>query len=255
LSAAFHRISTIGATVVNFTPTNAAIPGVVVNPQVPTVSGGYGAKSGNGWAVQGGVKINLPMLAAGDTLYLQAAYSKGEIGYVDSGFPGSFSAGGFVATFDSMPAYDAVITPSGKLRLTPAWSAMASLEHYWTPTIRQGLFGGAAHYGYGSTMRSAAGFAAGVNCPTCLGTVLVATGPGAAVTPYNPFSTQYNGGTQYNIGSNLIWSPVKDLDIGVEVYYARDQFQHKEWDTNRGNGFTIKSADVWLSRLRVSRDF
>jgi hypothetical protein len=59
----------------------------------------------------------------------------------------------------------------------------------------------------------------------------------------------------YNIGSNLIWSPVKDLDIGVEVMYARDVLQHREWNTNHGVGSLIKSADVWVNRLRVSRDF
>jgi hypothetical protein len=53
----------------------------------------------------------------------------------------------------------------------------------------------------------------------------------------------------------LVWSPVKDLDIGVEVFYARDELQHREWDPNRGAGHTIKSADVWLSRLRINRDF
>jgi hypothetical protein len=57
------------------------------------------------------------------------------------------------------------------------------------------------------------------------------------------------------VGSQLVWSPVKDLDIGVEVFYARDELQHREWNPNRGAGTTIKSADVWLSRLRVQRDF
>jgi hypothetical protein len=48
---------------------------------------------------------------------------------------------------------------------------------------------------------------------------------------------------------------VKDLDIGVEVMYARDQLQHKQWDANRGTSFLLKDADVWLSRLRVQREF
>jgi hypothetical protein len=249
LSAAYHRIETEGSTVVNFTPNNTGT-GFVVNPLVGAVSGGYGVKTGNGWAVQGGVKINLPMLAAGDYVYLQAAYSKGSISYANSGWPGGYSAGAYASAYDPFFAYDAVITPSGQLKLTPAYSGMVSLEHYWTPTIRQGLFAGAARHSYSSAIRTAAGFAAGAACPTCLGSVTLA---GGAI--YNPFSTQYNGGTQFTAGSNLIWSPVKDLDIGVEVFYARDQFQHKAWDQNRGNGFLQKSADIWLSRLRISRDF
>ena len=254
LSAAYHRVATEGSTVVSLTPTNTGVPGVVVvNPLVPTVPGGYGAKSGNGWAVQGGVKILLPMLAAGDTLYLQAAYSKGEIGYTNSGFPGSFSATALSSGADELDAYDAVVGPSGNLRLTPAWSALASLEHYWTPTIREGLFGSVSHISYGSSIRTTAGFAAGTACPTCFGTIAVATPGGPA--NYNPFSTHYDGGTTFYAGTNLIWSPVKDLDIGVEVFYARDDLAHKQWDQNRGAGTLLKSADVWVSRLRVSRDF
>ena len=172
---------------------------------------------------------------------------------MNSGFPGSYSAAGYPATFDTLLAYDAVVGPSGRLRLTPAWSALASYVHYWTPTIRQGLFASAAHISYGSGIRTAAGFAQGSACPTCFGTIAVAT-PGGA-TPYNPYSTQYNGGMQYDIGTNLIWSPVKDLDIGVEVHYARDVLSHQEWNTNQGGGRLIKSADVWVNRLRVSRDF
>ena len=34
-----------------------------------------------GWAVQGGLKFNLPFIAAGDLLYLQAAYAKGPLSY------------------------------------------------------------------------------------------------------------------------------------------------------------------------------
>ena len=74
-------------------------------------------------------------------------------------------------------------------------------------------------------------------------------------TPYNPFSPAYNGDTSYYIGSNVIWSPVKGLDIGVEVFYSDDVLQHKEFDTNSGTGKLVKSAGDWLGRLRISRDF
>ncbi|SEC39039.1 Porin subfamily protein [Rhizobiales bacterium GAS188] len=249
LSGAYHRIESGGSTITNLQLNNTGTA-FISNPLVPTVPGGYGNKTGNGWAVQAGVKINLPMIAAGDYFYAQAAYSKGSISYVDGGFPGSYSAGAFSTTYDAMPAYDAVVGPSGHITLTPAYSGLVSLEHYWTPTIRQGIFAGAVHYSYSGATRTAAGFAAGAACPTCVGSVAFANG-----SVYNPFSTQYNGGTQYQVGTNLIWSPLKDLDIGVEVFYSRDQLQHKEWDLNSGNGKLTKSADLWLSRLRVSRDF
>ena len=102
------------------------------------------------------------------------------------------------------------------------------------------------------SIRTAAGFAAGAACPTCFGTVAFAA---TAVRVYNPFSTQYNGGMQYDIGSNLIWSPVKDLDIGVEVFYFRNEMQHRQFDVNRGAGFLISEDDHWRFRLRALREF
>ena len=90
----------------------------------------------------------------------------------------------------------------------------------------------------------------GAACPTCLGTVVTATG-----AFYNPFNPYYDGGYQYNVGTNLIWSPVKNLDIGVEVMYLRNDMQHKQFDIqNRGRG-VVSSDDVWVSRLRIQRDF
>jgi hypothetical protein len=249
LSAAYHHISTTGATVINLTPTSGVDPGFVQNPPVSTVPGGFGRRTDEGWAVQGGVKVNLPMIAAGDHLYLEAAYSKGEISYVNSDYPGSYSAGGYPSTFENLLAYDAVVGPTGRMRLTPAWSALASLQHYWTPSIRQAFFGSVANISYGGSIRTAAGFAAGAACPTCFGTVSVAT-PGGP-TPYNPFSTQYDGGKIYYLGSNVIWTPWKNLDIGVEVSYARDELAHRQWDLNRGNGLLLKNADLWLVQMRV----
>jgi hypothetical protein len=252
LSGAYHRISTSGSTVVNLQPAqvNGVLTGgAVLNPVVPTVAGGYGQVDGNGWAIQGGVKINLPYLAAGDTLYLQAAYSKGNISYVNSDFPSTFTGLANSIGGTTFATYDGVVGPTGRLTLTPAYSAMASYVHYWTPTIRQGLFGGLQHVSYSDSIRNAAGFAQGAACPTCVGSVAING------TFYNPFNPNYVGGTQYNLGSNVIWSPIKDLDIGVEVMYVRNQLAHRVFDVNRGNGTLIRDEDELYGRLRISRDF
>ena len=215
-----------------------------------TVPGGFGTVTGNGWAVQGGVKINLPMIAAGDYLYLAGRLLEGRALLRQFGLPGHVL--GRLAPrrpATASQAYDAVVGPTGRVRLTPAYSALVSFEHYWTPTIRQGIFASVAHVSYGSSIRTAAGFAAGAACPTCFGTVAIAAPGGPAL--YNPFSTQYDGGTLYGVGTNLIWSPVKDLDIGVEVFYARDELQHREFDLNKGTGRLISTNDNWRFRMRV----
>jgi hypothetical protein len=256
LSGAYHRISTSGSTVFNLQPAQIGgvlTGGAVVNPVLPTVAGGYGQVDGNAWAVQGGVKINLPMIAAGDTLFLQAAYSRGELSYVDSGFPGGFTGQAYGLGGTTFSTYDAVVGPSGHATLTPAYSGLVSLEHYWTPTIRQGIFAGAVHVNYSGAIRMAAGVAQGAACPTCVGTVAFAGPFGPSL--YNPFNPNYNGGTQYNVGTNVIWSPIKDLDIGVEVMWAHNQMQHSEYDANEGVGKITSSANFFEYRLRISRDF
>jgi hypothetical protein len=252
LSGAYHRITSVGATVISATPNNT-FTGFVVNPVVSSVPGGYGTVTGNAWAVQGGVKVNVPYFASGDYFYLEGAYAKGAAAYTNSGFPGRYSATAYSSAFGTDNMYDAVVGPTGHLTLTPSYSVMASYEHYWTPTIRQGLFGSYDHYHYSSGIRTAAGFAQGTACPACIGTFVFAL-PGGA-TPFNPFSNQYNGAQIYYVGSNLIWSPVKGLDIGVEVMYAHDEFQHREWDVNRGNGFLISGNSAWQGRMRISKDF
>ena len=250
LSGAYHRVESGGSTV-NSLQLNNTGTALIVNPLVPMVSGGYGTVHGNGWAVQGGVKLNLPMIAAGDYVYLEAAYSKGALAYADSGFPAYFTGAGYSdGGGTSFSTYDAVVGPSGHLTLTPAYSALISYEHYWTPTIRQGLFAGAVNVRYSGAIRTAAGFAAGAACPSCLGTVIGLNG-----ASFNPYSTQYDGGTQINIGSNLIWSPVKDLDLGVEVFYYRNQMQRRQFDVDAGTGKLAREDDAWRVRLRVLRDF
>ncbi|SED61543.1 Porin subfamily protein [Rhizobiales bacterium GAS188] len=250
LSGAYHRIGTSGSMITGLAPSNFGGPGSIVNPLVPTLSGGYGRVTRDAWAFQGGVKVGLPYFATGDHLYLQAAYSKGNISYADSDYGGIYIGQANSIGRTTFSTYDAVIGPTGRIKLTPATSAMASLVHYWTPTIRQGIFGGFAHIGYSRSIRAAAGFAAGAACPICFATITTSSG-----TLYNPFNPNYSGGTQYNIGTNLIWSPIQALDIGGELFYARNQMAHKEFDVNRGNGLLTKEDAQWYGRLRVSRDF
>ena len=53
--------------------------------------------------------------------------------------------------------------------------------------------------------------------------------------------------TEWRAGTNVIWSPVSGLDIGVEVLYA-----NIDTDVPEPIG---SSNDIWEGRLRVQRDF
>ena len=243
LSAAWHRVGMQGS-FINSTVVGAA------NSGAGTVAGGFGGVNANGWAVQGGVKINLPMIAPGDDIWFQAAYAKGGSTFTNSGYPGQGSGGAFNYGASTLEGYDGVINANGKLHLTESWSVLADYLHYWTPTIRQAIFGSYWRESFGSAIRNQAGFAEGAACPTCIGTTTLASGAN-----FNPFSPFYMDGAQWQVGSNITWSPVKNLDIGVEVIYVRNADERRHYDANRGYPFLTSGDSQWLSRLKISRAF
>jgi hypothetical protein len=92
-------------------------------------------------------------------------------------------------------------------------------------------------------------------------------GGGAAPAVTNPFNPTLMSYDIFYGGSNLIWSPVRDLDIGVEVVYQRIWTPRTVGSANRGGtaalagvgvggtGRTTSFDDNILARFRVQRDF
>ena len=193
--------------------------------QIKTANGNTGMNldSEYGFAGLAGLKLNLPMLAAGDVLWLQGVYAEGASGYLGAGTYGSFpnnnpvQIGGILVN-----AFDAVAVPDGTgsatLKKTKGYALTAAFLHNWTPSIRQAVYGS-----YLSVENS-------------------------AISSVSDF-------TEYRVGSNLIWTPVSGLDIGVEVLYAKLDPKGRVPDLNRGGSFTLASSDTVSARLRVQRDF
>ena len=220
LSAAYHEI----------TYTNTS-----------TATGSAARSADDGYAVQLGVKVNLPMLAAGDTLWLQGAYSSGATSYEASSGCGSGSnfqcaiggasglANGLSRSTGNLPLYDSavVINPvTGATRQsnTQAYGGVASLTHYFTPTINGSIFG--------SYMRIEYERFTGL-----------------------PSYEIYRGGVQG------VWSPIKDLNFIGEV-----QYNHASADALYQGNFLTPAAlstfrglrrdeDQIVSRVRIVRDF
>jgi hypothetical protein len=155
-----------------------------------------------GWAVSGMFNVNLPMLGEGDALWLAATYADGALGYL--GFDPDVAVGTASGT-----VLDAYIGPDGEVETGRGWSLAGGLNHYWTPTIRQSLFGSYARVEYGTAAPSA-------------------------------------DFTEWRVGSNLIWSPVSGLDIGVEALYS---------NLNPRGIVGADDDDAWEGRLRIQRDF
>ena len=196
---------------------------------VPTLAGVPVDGDEIAWAIQGGVKINLPMLAAGDALWLQAAYADGALGYLGWS-NNSFGLG----RLGRMTLADASINPlTGNVNNSTGWSLVAAFRHFWTPTLRTEI--GASYSELKFKYADALGVA------------------------FNGVNTRSLDPKEFLLAANLIWSPVSGLDIGVEVLYShldiRSQVGSVPNIGARSTVLGIKSEDSVSGRLRIQRDF
>jgi len=210
-----------------------------------------------GYAFGGGVKFNLPQLAPGDQLWLQVAYAKGAGSYTGMFSPqGAELQGSSYTGRSSFPGIDQGIDILGRSHLTETYSGAIAFLHYWTPEVRQAVFGYYARAHFDAALRT--------NISPAIGT-FSGFGP-AAPSFFSPLFKDYS--TTY-VGTNLAYSPVRDLDFGVEVVYERLEFlggasRGRVADLNKfpAQGTsqaaalrTIKVDDNILVRMRVQRDF
>jgi len=189
-----------------------------------------------GFAVQGGVKINLPMLAAGDVLFLQAAYADGALGYL--GWGGQFGAGRQTTSVGGLQlaVADYGVNALGRTNSATGWSIVAAFRHFWTPQLRTEIYGSYSELSLGYNLAAQAV-------------------PGVVSRPLDP--------KEMIIAGNLIWSPVSGLDIGLEVIYTRTELKQAVLAANNAGlrpvlgagGRLVKSDDAVAARFRIQRDF
>ncbi|MCZ0736619.1 porin [Phreatobacter sp. AB_2022a] len=189
-----------------------------------------------GWAVGAGLRINLDMLARGDVLWLQAVYTDGALSYAfdtqnqGGDREGIYGAGNSAAVnaLNSL-LRDAAVTAStggaplvgnAQIRTTKAWSLAAGLRHFWTPALRSSIFGAYSNID-------------------------------------QPGGSTLNDVKYWNVGVNTIWSPVRNLDLGVEVVY------HNIRARTQSGGIPVISPSntfrgqegAWVGMVRVQRNF
>ena len=258
LSGAVHEVNHGLLSSVAFAGSNLGAPVSVGNNRAPA-----GGASALGWAVQGGVKINLPAIAIGDTLYLQGAYGEGTALY--TGLPAYNGPWAQSATAVQGAAFsqffnDGVINPfTHRLQLSTSYSFTAAMLHYWTPAVRSAFFGSYGALSFARGARAAQGAYFGVT----------GTGPGTPGTRFFDLSQVLRDSYRFVAGANLIWSPVKEFDIGVEAIYTRYgprsgrildlgryPNQNAAYVNNPANPVsTARHVDVIQVRARVQRDF
>ncbi|MBF9235542.1 porin [Microvirga alba] len=176
-----------------------------------------------GFAVQGNVGINLPMLAPGDALWLNAVYANGALGYITGGSSNTLGTGDLVAGL-----VDGFVNPlTGNIQRGRGWSIAGGLRHYWTPQIRQNVFGSYARFEYGR---------------------------GASAINAAGITTGLADATEWRVGTNVFWQPVSGFDIGVEALYVNLDPRGRQLLVP-GTNITKSSDHAWEGRLRVQRDF
>ena len=184
-----------------------------------------------GWAIGAGLRLNLDTIGRGDVLWIQATYADGALDYAfgvanqGGDRDGIFGAAtlGAVNGLTSLLRDGIVNTTLAKPRIetSKAWSLAAGFRHFWTPAIRSAVFGSYT----------------GIDQPSA--------------------SPSLNDARYWTAGTNMIWSPVRNLDLGIEVVYhdvsARTQTGAlplvNPSRTYRGQ------EGVWVGTLRVQRNF
>jgi len=206
---------------------SAQLSGALTQRSVISVLPGLRGGDEYGFAIQGGVKINLPMIAAGDVFWLQAAYADGAMGYLGYGASG-------VSRLGAIAIPDIGVNPvTGNLKTTTGFSIVAAFRHFWTPQLRSELYGSYTQLELGSIAP------------------LAIYGAGAPVRSLDP--------KEFIVAGNLIWTPVSGLDIGVEVVYSQVDLRSRVGVVSntgaRLAGIGIKSDDAFAGRFRIQRDF
>jgi len=188
-----------------------------------TISTGVATKTG--WAVGATVNLKLPMIAAGDQLWMSANYTDGQLGaLMSSGGLSSVNSAANKRLLGGLTRVDnnLMVTSSSTFDTVKAWNVTAAFTHYWAAQWRSNISAGYIEVNPPKVTDATAGIQWG------------------------------KGQLQVYTGS-LIYSPVKDLDIGLETQYAALSNKLQNWST--GAPIDGLKPSNWTTKLRVERNF
>jgi len=177
------------------------------------------------WAIKGGLRVNLDMLARGSHFQIQATYGEGATNFV---FPGALNAQShWQSSFDAIGGFT---VDQRIMNRIDSWSVFANFVHFFTPALRGTIYGGYAEIRYNGSATSLAG----------TGSVL-------------PDST-------WTIGAGVQWTPVRNLDLGLEVFYTQTRYiaVYSGFGGPVGVGPGTVGAvndDAWGAIFRIQRSF
>jgi hypothetical protein len=150
---------------------------------------------------------NADFIAPGDKAWFQAAYESGAYAYIAGNNLASsygpvdanrFAGDAFTPMDNSVfwntnPGYDCVFTGSGQCDKQWGWDITAAYKHYWIPTLSSAVYGSHLETFYSNAAYNGlSGFGSTTN----------------SVGVVAPKETR--------VGANLVWTPIKGFDIGIE---------------------------------------
>jgi hypothetical protein len=171
-----------------------------------------------GYAFLGGLNFKLPMIGANDSLQVEGVWSKGAVAFTGINASSYTKPTSLAYVTDGvgplLHPMDAYATGDG-LDLTKAYSVNVQFRHFWTPNLRSTI-----GYGY-----------------------LKVDAPSSANDVGHPDARLHQ------VVGNLIWSPVKNLDIGTELYWNVLKTTNSVAPTD----FNDSSKSWWGGAFRVTR--
>jgi Porin subfamily len=264
-------------------PINSSPPYFPANTPVPPAANALSGHPADkyGWASSVGFTVVNPFGLTGDSLGAQAVYSEGAIGYNTTNW-GPFAIYGSGNNMGMSYLVDGIFNTNTPVYLTHNWSAVAYLEHVWTPQWRTSIYGGALGTDFGSgaiaqicgVPNMPVGFSGGLNA-----VFMNANTPGFPTTQTNPASVvnQYKGNVSNcnpnsswtQLGTRTMWNPVPDIDVGFDLSWVHlntafagtanlgvfgTPFQQDA--TGRpGGAYSIDNQDIYSIMFRVQRNF
>ena len=228
-----------GAEINGMVGNNSTSDGPLLQANTGSANPLLGSKTYSAWAVNSTVQINLPMIAAGDALFLNAGYGKGALGY--AGAPDAWNT--LVSDSTNRRVLGGVLVAPSNLQVTSMTPGGAPLSYGQTTAfVVEGIF---SHY-WSAQWR------------THLGASYMKLGTPTAINPVGGFNTQLGNSSVWDVKANLIYSPVKDFDIGVEGIYGRINTSIQ--NVNPATAFALAGQPGlkegnWTSRFRVQRGF
>ena len=189
-----------------------------------------GQKTYSGYAIGATVSYKLPMIAAGDQIWFTANYAKGMQAALLGG-GGLSTLGGVNRLLGGVVRVDSNLVKTGGLGTTASpftfdtttgYNLATEFVHYWGPQWRS----------------------------------LVSAGYISLSPPTSSLASTWGAGKLWEVSGNVIYSPVKDMDIGLELQYAnlKNKMQNPT-DAFKLAGQPGLSVNNYTVKFRAERGF